>query len=366
MTTNEGTDRPTPPGLAPFWDGPVSTFATLPPISITPAEQERHRIFAMCLMALMSNYWNGNKYGEQGNYGAWRAEQRIATLDEQTGIYAGGSYLGHNIAALAVDSSGRILDYEFNHNNIFDSSVEHAESRLVRRLFALSQVYTDWESAAQQTRFPSATAHASTPHPRPLGRFAQSASAEKESSSSEIDKSYATLLNDVTIYTSLESCAQCSGIMTLASVKNICYLQWDQGEFLIGNLMFNATHASPSGFTAPRPIPAGEFGLAHFDQLNAGSAAFDAKVSTSNPFYTDGSYTASSPSVTSYLCTDSARDIYQNAANGFRALPGGLQYPHQPPEGPPGSLDNAAALFAASHFLDYAIAIGNRGTSHRS
>ena len=40
-----------------------------------------------------------------------------------------------------VGTKGRIMDYEFNHNNVFDSTVEHAESRLVRRLFALNQIY---------------------------------------------------------------------------------------------------------------------------------------------------------------------------------------------------------------------------------
>src|SRR3981189_2447238 len=42
-------------------------------------------------------------------------------------------YLGHNIACIAVDGNGEIIDFDFNHNDLFRSSAEHAESRMVRR-----------------------------------------------------------------------------------------------------------------------------------------------------------------------------------------------------------------------------------------
>ncbi len=54
----------------------------------------------------------------------------------------GDRYLGHNIACIAVDENGSILDFDFNHNELFNSSAEHAEARLVRRLFSLNQATT--------------------------------------------------------------------------------------------------------------------------------------------------------------------------------------------------------------------------------
>ena len=71
---------------------------------------------------------------------------------------------------------------------------------------------------------------------------------------------YGTLLADVSIYTSLESCAQCSGIMALANVREVAYLQYDQGQYLVGNLMYRATRGGGPGSEkragAPRRSPA--------------------------------------------------------------------------------------------------------------
>src|ERR1700735_4194847 len=125
-------NRPVPPGLLPFWNDTLQTFAELEPNVLTPEEQERHRIYSLLLMGVIYGKWNGNKYGEIGDYG------------------------GHNIAALAVDAEGRIIDFDFNHNQVFDSTVEHAESRLVRRVFALNQVYDPWFALDTDPSTPSA------------------------------------------------------------------------------------------------------------------------------------------------------------------------------------------------------------------
>src|SRR5262249_60859373 len=34
-------------------------------------------------------------------------------------------YVGHNIACIAVDGNGEIIDFDFNHNHFFRSSAEH-------------------------------------------------------------------------------------------------------------------------------------------------------------------------------------------------------------------------------------------------
>src|SRR6478735_1018988 len=114
--------RPVPPGLADAWTKPLSEFATLPAAEIEPGLRERHTIYSLLTMAVVASQFNGNKHGDRGDYGPWREGQ----------------------VALAVDARGTIVDFDFNHNEVFNSSVEHAESRLVRRLFGLAQVFDPW------------------------------------------------------------------------------------------------------------------------------------------------------------------------------------------------------------------------------
>src|ERR1700726_813850 len=104
MTDN----RTVPPGLSPFWSGTLQKIAELEPNVPTPEEQEGHRIYALLLMGVIYGKWNGNKYGEIGDYGEWRRKQTIGSTQDDFNIYGGGTYLGHNIAALAVDAEGRI------------------------------------------------------------------------------------------------------------------------------------------------------------------------------------------------------------------------------------------------------------------
>ncbi len=345
MTTAD--TRPIPPSLQNYWDKPLSTFATLPAQTIDPGQQERYRIYSLLIMAIVSSQWNGNKYGDGGDgdddgngaYGVWRTGQILGKTNTGRTLYSGGTYLGHNIAALAVDGTGRVIDFDFNHNSVFNSSVEHAESRLVRRLFALDNVSAPWESEA----------------------------APIVSAPTKPGQHFAFDLQDVTIYTSLESCAQCSGIMTLASVKEIVYLQRDQGQFLIGNMMWNATHAIKEGFYSPLPIAGDQFAFPYFDQLNAANDDFDQRVAT-EPFYKwSPTVTSNTGQITSYLCTDSAAAIYEAAAKELLSMsvsnPG---YAPQPSGGSSVSvLTNAQSLLCAQDFYKYALELDNRGTAHR-
>jgi tRNA(Arg) A34 adenosine deaminase TadA len=346
--------------LQAYWDGPVSTFAEISVEPFENAQKERHRMYSLLLMTLVLQQWNGNKYGETGDYALWRAEQQLGTTPSGSKVYLGGSYQGHNIAALAVDGEGRVIDYDFNHNNVFDSSAEHAESRLVRRLFALNQVYAPWSLTADGD---GCDQHAARARQR-RSLFATAASPQAEADAEAIVKGYSTLLTDVTIYTSLESCAQCSGIMTLGSVKEIVYLQWDQGEFLIGNIMFNATAGGRSSFRAPRPVAASEFDFDYFTRLNDGNAAFERDVNAS-PFYVDGSFRVASPSVTSFLCTDGARQIYTDAAQELAQWSEAGFPEYVPPQSIASALTNSQVLREVHDFAVYAKEINNRGTPHR-
>ena len=365
-------ERPIPSGLEKFWNATVHRFTTLDPPQFEGWEKERHRIYSLLLLAMVCAKWNGNKYGEIGDYGQWRADQLLGSANGQN-FYDGGSYLGHNIAALAVDAEGRIMDFEFNHNAIFDSTVEHAESRLVRRLFALNQIYSPWEAealASEGVTRPSGrgtkrsyqrrNVFATAVSDRPARRFGPERADEPAPPSG-----FATLLKDVTIYTSLESCAQCSGIMCLASVRDIVYLQWDQGQFLIGNIMRQATIQQELGFVAPRPIRGDDFGFEYFTRLNEANDEFSRQV-TASPFYRKDRHDTApvdKPSVTSFLCTDWARSICADAqaelVNWAQA-----EFPDTKPQ-VADAFTNQEVLTEARDFLDWVTKHDNRGTPHR-
>lgn len=317
---------PTAP-LAQYWDKKVSELAAAQTISIPDEDGERHYIFSLLVAALVHQFWNGNKNGQTGEY-PWRPSQKLSN-----GIYAGGQYLGHNIACVGVDGLGEVIDFDFNHNEIFSSSVEHAESRLVRRVFSLAQVYDDW-------------------HVR---------------RSDDLPKSddYMNILSNVTVYTSLESCAQCSGIMALGKVKAVAYLQQDPGMYCIGNILRNLT--TPS-LRAPLPISADRYRFRYYDELNSGFKSFYADV-LKRPFYTDsdGQNPDNSQSITSFLCTDEAKAIFDRAFQEFqefkvkfgnyRPLDNGMPNPRM--------LTNEQVLGHVREFFKYASACGHRGTAHK-
>jgi len=311
--------------LANYWDKPVSELAAAESIVISDEKAERHYLYSLLVAALVFRFWNGNKHGQSGNY-PWRAGQKLSS-----GIYDGGQYLGHNIACIGVDGHGEVIDFDFNHNDIFSSSVEHAESRLVRRVFSLAQVYDDW-----QVRRPSS-----------------------------IPKSqdYLNILSNVTIYTSLESCAQCSGIMALGSVKSVAYQQRDPGQYAIGNILRNLT--TPD-LRAPLPISVDKVGFPYYAMLNNAYKTFYAGV-LKQPFYVNGSVKDQTQSITSFLCTDDAKAIFEQANTEFSAYK--VKHPGFKPngngDGSSGMLSNQEALEHIRHFYDYASLYGRRGTAHK-
>src|SRR5438067_11983665 len=269
--------QPLPPGFADqkplieFWGKELNQVVAVDltkdaPELADPAAQERHRIYSYLLMKLIHRFWNGNKRGPLGTYPLRARQQDLAQLPPNPKRYRGDMianpgglrvnwdrYLGHNIACIAVDGNGEIIDLDFNHNDLFRSSAEHAESRIVRRLFSLTSIFDNWRTG------------------QPIG-----------------DRPRAASLNDITLYTSLESCAQCSGVMSLAGVKQIIYLQNDFTAYKIGNIMYNlANRLDVKGGDgsvrnipgAPVPIPASAVGLSEFfNALNKGNLDFSKKM----------------------------------------------------------------------------------------
>jgi tRNA(Arg) A34 adenosine deaminase TadA len=326
------THPPGPPGgrLNDFWNGPVKDLVTLPVLQLPPAQVERHLMYCGLLSALMVHYWNGNKRGKEGEY-PWRMKQMLPNQQ-----YKGGDYLGHNIACLAVDAEGEIIDFDFNHNEVFSSSVEHAESRLIRRIFSLAQLNNGWATKGV----------AAPAEPTP----------------------YSNILSDVTVYTSLESCSQCSGIMALGSVKEVVFLQRDPSQNSIGNIL---RQLSPerSSFKAPLPIPADTLGFGVFSELGAAYDQFARDVAAKPFFIPKAGRPDKSTSITSFLCTDQALDLFAKAKQDFDAL----QEPRFPDHVPtaangmpiPDALSNRKVLAHAKAFFGYATTQGKRGTPHQ-
>lgn len=329
-----------------YWTRPLSEAIELESTNIGLEDAERHKIFSLLALALLADAFNGNKKGATGNY-PFRQAQKIGP-DRYAGDAMGDRYLGHNIASFAVDARGEIIDFEFNHNEIFNSSVEHAEARLIRRIFSMTQGFDRWETATANDM---------------------------------IDVPYGTVLSAVTVYTTLESCAQCSGIMTLGNVKNVVYLQRDPGQYWIGNIMYNLSNplsfAKPKTYPntdptkklkkyfAPEPVSGDLFAFAQKAKLETAFDAFT-KSDPETPFYENGAYKDKSRSITSFLCTDAAKAIFDEAARELEGLKlsHGSYAPTLDPKIRP-ALTNAEVLQQATLFRPYACRRARRGTPHK-
>ena len=306
---------PRPPAgpLATRWDQPVHSLVEVTTPTFTAVQAERHRLFSYAVMGIVATQWNGNLYGQYGDYGIHRRGQRNPPGDPG-GRYQGGTYLGHNIAAIAVDDVGEIIDFDLNHNSVFHRSTEHAEARLIRRVFGLTQIFDAWAAGPRRV-------------------------------SDRVD-----VLNQTTIYTSLESCSQCSGIMALGSIRDVVFLQRDPNQNSIGNILYNLQQPR---YPAPRPIPADSFQLEAFDQLDTALADFSRAVAdtTRDPFFRglDGRDEHRSPAITAFLCTDAAQRI-------FATWKAKLAEPVLP--------DNKKIRQHCIAFVDYVQRRGMRGTCH--
>jgi tRNA(Arg) A34 adenosine deaminase TadA len=305
-------------------------LATVDLPTLTKAEAERRYIFSLLVLTLIDRYFNGNKYGAFGLYPS-RVAQRLDPSAEggpfrgtpRQGDPSKGcdfDYLGHNIACIAVDAKNEVIDFDFNHNEVLDSSVEHAESRLIRRVFSLTRIYDGWRVGTPQR------------------------------------EDYGNLLKDVTVYTSLESCAQCAGIMALGQVKEVVYLQRDPGMYAIGNILYNFTHLDKEPkLPAPLPRSADTFGFRYFDELNAGLEEHLRRETKEGVWFFKASKEAKargSNSVTSFLCTDTAADIFRRARQEFQGFT-------------VSEAENASVVAHARRFFEYASVWGERGTPHK-
>ncbi len=115
-------------------------------------------------------------------------------------------------------------------------------------------------------------------------------------------------LKNHTVYTTLEPCAQCSGMMTLCSIERTVYGQTDPGfgkameRLTLDSKKWNAAGYEPY----PRQVISERMNFTYTDQL-------------------DEAYRTQGGSITRFLLTDEARSIYANAANALNAYV--LKYP---------------------------------------
>ena len=120
------------------------------------------------------------------------------------------------------------------------------------------------------------------------------------------------------------------------------------------------------------PVPAAKVGVAEFDRLNEANFAFCSmlrnpdKLDAPPAFFIseDGGVRDASPSITSFLCTDDARDIFEQGVKKFDGF--SPRYPKfRFPDAGPDVLSNEKCLEEAIAFYKYADVDGYRGSPHK-
>ena len=164
-------------------------------------------------MEILHREFNGNKCGPVGRYDPVFRKPSSETgcgvelhLPTRPG-HESLNYVGHNIASLAVNEFGEIVHSAFNHNSLFCSTTEHAESRLVDQLYTSPALHFTREEAF------AALKEKREGEGRHGGGGGGGGGAPVKSAPLEItDK-----MKRLTIYTSLESCIQCSGKLIVSA-----------------------------------------------------------------------------------------------------------------------------------------------------
>ena len=161
---------------------------------LSESQRNRRHEFCLFLMATLSKNYNQNKFGIVGVYNLGRERSGHYTRvddDNSVNVYGleDGEYRGHNIAAMAIyeidSESPRILEICFNHVKLFDSTSEHAEERLVDRLFQCRGSYNV----------------------------------------NDVDRD--SFMSKITVISTLEPCFQCSGKLKMSGVREVIYIQTD-------------------------------------------------------------------------------------------------------------------------------------------
>lgn len=229
-----------------------------PSAALARGEAERQTLYLLLAMALVFDGWTIDR-------------SRPKTIAEYE-IAAPGrvfpDYAGHNICALIVDEQGSIVSFGLNRNVALNSTLEHAEARAVRHAIA---------------------------------RFNEAAAGGPKK------WSFGDILRRHTLYTTLEPCAECAGIMDLANLEGVTFAEDDPAQFRIAAVIYNLQRRR-GGRQAPLPIRADFFPL--WKRLEQGYAQF-----TAGPAEGRGGNGA-----TAFLQTVEAYGIYRDAALALEAF----------------------------------------------
>jgi hypothetical protein len=136
--------------------------------------------------------------------------------------------------------------------------------------------------------------------------------------------------------------------------------------------MFNLANPVAGLAGAPKPIPASAVGLAQFQPLNDANLAFvkdiqdaQARNDSARAFFIspDKTFIDYDPSITSFLCTDAARDIFEDGGRQLDTLT--LKFPNEKHPDERDVLTNQQCLEEARSFFKYADIEGYRGSPHK-
>jgi tRNA(Arg) A34 adenosine deaminase TadA len=169
--------------------------------AVDPAKTERHDILMLLTAKLVYEGWTlplGNR-------------DLVAAFASIEPDRAFRPYAGHNIGALAVDEHGKPVAFAMNRNVALNSPLEHAEARVLRKVVALNN-----GDAGERLPFPA-------------------------------------IFRNHKIYTSLESCSMCSGMMDLCNIAEVYYAQEDPSQKHIGDILFKL-HEADGDRGAPHPF----------------------------------------------------------------------------------------------------------------
>ncbi len=267
-------------------DDPIREIMDVEPPELSDEERERHNIYMLLTLTLVYDTWCIRK-------------DKPDVVEEYEQFEPGrdfNEYVGHNIGALLVGEDNRIVTASMNNNYLYNNSTEHAESRLVRKGM---RIYNRLRYKTGEGLF-----------------------------------GYSSVLRGHTVYTSLESCSQCSGIMDLANVAEVVYAQTDYGQGHVGNILYNF-HKDEGAYGAPRPIQA-KF-LPIFDVLKEAWDDYTAGLGRSRDLTS-----RRRPSTTGFLRSVHSAGAYREAAQQFENL--------SPIEGDNPALYDQAAEFRRQYF----------------
>ncbi len=176
---------------------------------------------------------------------------------------AGPNKRGHNIGSILVDKEGTIVRWARNCNTILNNGTQHGEVRLI------------------------------------IGY---------------LNSSPKRMLDGYTIYTTLEPCAQCSGMMILTHVSRTVYGQTDPGfGKAIERLALDSRQWNGNGYT-PYPLT---------NKLTSNQSPCDYRVQLDNAYQeANTKYHETKPNadlpITRFLLSNPAKLIYQAAATALQ------------------------------------------------